>query len=197
MESSELSKLVTKQESILKEAALKSTELNTSPIASALKRKSVHKPKVHYGPKKRFKCKYCDYRCNVKSVMTIHMRRHTGERPFECGKCHATFIIKSLLKRHKCKLEQRHKCLECGSKFMKMSSLRAHQRMVHVKDNRKRIQPKYQCKYCQTKLKTRTALKAHIGIHEAEDQRRKEIAKGVPPLEPLESVGNKVVIDLV
>ena len=53
-------------------------------------------------PRRRQKhiCRFCSKVLDTKYKLERHLRTHTGERPFECQKCHARFNQKSSLKTH-------------------------------------------------------------------------------------------------
>ena len=36
---------------------------------------------------KRLECRYCEYRADYPSAMTVHERSHTGEKPYGCRYC--------------------------------------------------------------------------------------------------------------
>ena len=59
-----------------------------------------HQQGVHSTVRK-FKCLVCGMGCLTKGELVTHMKCHTGERPFICDACSATFITNSCLKAHK------------------------------------------------------------------------------------------------
>ncbi|KAF9410426.1 hypothetical protein HW555_010477 [Spodoptera exigua] len=83
--------------------------------------------RTHTGDKP-FVCMYCPRRFTQKHNLTIHLRIHTGEKPFQCEVCSKRFSAQGNLHAHlKIHTGQRdHECSICNKSFITSSELTRH-----------------------------------------------------------------------
>ena len=83
---------------------------------------------------KRHVCEECGMRFKKPSALVIHLRTHSGERPFSCELCDKRFSISGNLRRHMFTHtgEKPYKCRACGRAFNNPSHLARHSKKIHI-----------------------------------------------------------------
>uniref|UniRef100_A0A4W5QBD2 Zinc finger protein 131 n=1 Tax=Hucho hucho TaxID=62062 RepID=A0A4W5QBD2_9TELE len=120
----------------MREAALKQ-HLNTLHYeAEELSRSQSQKKKMHV-------CDYCDKQFDHFGHFKEHLRKHTGEKPFECPDCHERFARNSTLKCH----------------------MAACQNGSGAKKGRKKL---YECQVCSSVFNSWELFKDHLTTHTGE-----------------------------
>ncbi|XP_039756771.1 zinc finger protein OZF-like [Pararge aegeria] len=125
-------------------------------------RKSTRKKRGTKGP---IQCVICSHIASSRSAMEIHMRTHTGEKPFMCVACNSKYPTKGSLKRHNetfhSTRERQFTCETCGSSFYRKNDIITHLR-VHTDER------PYVCPYCPKRFRQIASRNRHQRVHTGE-----------------------------
>ncbi|KAM5140526.1 uncharacterized protein ACMZJ9_014395 [Mantella aurantiaca] len=165
---------------------LKDTDIKRSKSGTPKRKKKRKREKKH-------KCSECGKLFLFNAHLVVHLRSHTGERPFPCDQCGKSFASKTRLSGHQIfhtnkkpysctecdksfynnthlqvhrkihQNERPHRCTDCGKTFIHQSNFTQHQE-IHKGMKR------FLCSFCGKSFRQNSHLRSHQKQHTG-DQR--------------------------
>lgn len=136
-------------------------EVCSQTFISTAKLKLHCKSPMHVNKLNPMMCPQCDYKTYKKDNMRVHMRKHTGQRPYQCTQCQYASADGSTLKKH---VMAKHfkirpfRCKQCDFSCVDNKSLTIHMRK-HTGER------PFKCHRCDYAAKRHSALASHMQTH--------------------------------
>ncbi|XP_029307141.1 uncharacterized protein LOC115021112 [Cottoperca gobio] len=108
---------------------------------------------------KSYKCSECGKTFRHRSVLELHMRIHSKDKPYQCKVCGKGFRFGSYLQQHLIihTGKKPYKCPDCGKDFAFLQNMKTHQKLHQEKP--------FRCTSCRKGYSDETQLQHHMLSH--------------------------------
>lgn len=119
--------------------------------------------RTHTG-EKPFKCLYCPERFSVNKTLHLHIKHiHPSKKIYRCSLCQMIFYRKTEFSSHDLKCVKR-RSFECHLCGLKMNRLHMHKTKEHMRKKHTGEQL-FECNQCFAKFVTKSSLSRHMQLH--------------------------------
>ncbi|XP_068425208.1 uncharacterized protein zgc:66448 [Clinocottus analis] len=118
---------------------------------------------------KSYKCSECGKAFRHRSVLELHMRIHSKDKPYQCKVCGKSFRFGSYLQQHLIihTGKKPYKCPDCGKDFAFMQNMKTHQKLHQEKP--------FRCTSCRKGYSDEAQLQHHMLSHNGDKPHKCEL----------------------
>ena len=109
-----------------------------------------------------FTCPYCQAQFGQHSTYSVHLRKHTKERPFPCSFCPYRSATKGNLQNHVRSKHPESCFFNCKYCPFVSNSVDMHRRHLKTHEEHERLCKPFGCEVCPYRSSTKAGLQAHI-----------------------------------